>query len=222
MISRRKLIWAILIFSAVTFVYCEADIGEKLGLEPKSKPLIGILPFSSIPDSEVDSVKNSIQKMYDFEVVVLDRENLPKMAYTEIRYPRYRADSLLKWLTDNRSNAVDIVLGLTNQDISITKYKNGSNEIKAPSWQYRDFGIFGLGRVNGSACVVSSYRLHKNIDDKTFYKRLCRISCHEIGHVLGLRHCPEPNCLMNDANESISTIDNSTGNLCEDCKDQID
>lgn len=187
-----------------------------IGIDP-GPPLIGIQPFGNISDREVDSVQQSIEKMYGFEVVVLNTVKMPDMAYTEIRYPRYRADSLLKWVTYHHPDSIDIAVGLTNQDISITKYKEGTREIKDPEWMYKDFGIFGLGSVGGSSCVVSSNRLHKNVSDKTFYRRLMRITCHEVGHVLGLRHCPNANCLMNDANESIKTIDNSTGDLCQAC-----
>ncbi|MFT5822427.1 MAG: archaemetzincin [Crocinitomix sp.] len=199
---------AILIF----FPKSQAFIGIDTG-----PPLIGIQPYGNIADREVDSVKSSIEKMYGFEVVILNRVVMPEMAYTEIRYPRYRADSLLKWTTYHHPDTIDIAVGLTNQDISITKYKGNTKEIKDPEWMYKDFGIFGLGSVGGTSCVVSSNRLHKKVSDKTFYRRLMRITCHEVGHVLGLRHCPEPNCLMNDANESIKTIDKSTGDLCDSC-----
>lgn len=184
--------------------------------------VVGIQPFGNIAQEEVDSVKLSIEKMYDFDVVVLNNHSMPKNAYTEIRYPRYRADTLVQWLSENKPDSIDIVIGLTNKDISITKYKKGTKEIKEPSWQYRDFGIYGLGRVNGTACVVSSNRLHKNGSRKQFFTRLTRISCHEIGHVLGLHHCTEKECLMNDANETITTIDKSTGVLCESCWKKID
>ena len=221
MISSKKLVKALLVFSLLTFVYCEGKLGERLGIDPPSDPVIGIQPFGRVSEEQVDSVKTAVERMYDFEVQVMEAIPLPDMAYTEIRYPRYRADSLVEWLDNNRPDEYDIVLGLTDQDISITKYKKGTKEIKEPEWKYKDFGIFGLGRVSGSVCVVSSNRLHKNVNDRTFYKRLNRISCHEIGHVLGLHHCPEPNCLMNDANESISTIDKSTGVLCQSCKEAI-
>ncbi len=186
-----------------------------------SPPIIGIQPLGNISVAELDSIESSIKKMYEFETVMLNRRELPDRAYTTIRVPRYRADSLVFWLPTVKPDSVDIIVGLTNQDISITKYKEGTLEIKEPEWQYKDFGIFGLGSVGGSSCVISSNRLHKGVSDKQFYIRLTRITCHEVGHVLGLRHCPEANCLMNDANESIKTIDNSTGVLCLKCKHKI-
>ena len=183
---------------------------------------IGIQPYGEIKRSEIDSVKSAIETMYKREVVILSAVDLPQMAYTEIRYPRYRADSLLHWTAAHKPDSIAIVVGLTNQDISITKYKEGTHEIKEPAWMYKDFGIFGLGQVGGSACVISSNRLHKGVSDKTFFIRLNRIVCHEVGHVLGLHHCPAQSCLMNDANESIKTIDKSTGVLCDKCAKAIE
>lgn len=182
---------------------------------------IGILPIGIVPVAEVDSVQNALYKMYGKTVVVLDAVDLPKMAYTEVRYPRYRADSLLRFLSNVKPDSIGIILGLTKQDISITKYQANGVDIKEPEWKYKDFGIFGLGRVGGAVCVVSSNRLHKNVSDKLFFKRLTRIASHEVEHVLGLHHCEEKKCLMNDANESIKTIDKSTGNLCRKCWNRI-
>ncbi len=185
--------------------------------------IIGILPFEDFPKRDIDSVKNALENYYNFEVVILDKVDLPKMAYTEIRYPRYRADSLLDWMSVRDYDTIDIVIGLTTKDISITKYKDVSRtKIKEPEWKYKDFGIFGLGRISGEVCVVSSNRLSAGVSKELFYKRLTRIACHEVGHVLGLHHCPNKNCLMNDANESISTIDNNNGELCADCKNEVE
>lgn len=207
----------------IAFFYSCDQGKNKFGIWNSGPTIVGIQPFGDIPQAQIDSVKNGIERFYDFEVTVLNRVELPKMAYTTIRYPRYRADSLVQWLSDHVPDTVDMLIGLTNKDISVTKYKDQhKTEIKEPVWKYKDFGIFGLGRVNGDACVVSSNRLwSKGANTKQFYNRLVRISCHEVGHVLGLRHCPERKCLMNDANESITTIDKSTGTLCENCWKEI-
>ncbi len=214
----RKLLISLL-FIAIFGVLIWVLFPTKLNQALNSSPKIGIQPFEDIDQKEIDSVKKAIETMYSFETVVLPKIDLPKMAFTTIRSPRYRADSLLYWLKQIQPDSIDITLGLTNKDISITKYKKGTREIKNPNWKYKDFGIFGLGTVGGEVCVVSSNRLHSS--KSKFNKRLTRIACHEVGHVLGLFHCPNSKCLMNDANESIKTIDKSTGILCDDCINTI-
>jgi len=221
MILKNKKLFLSSFFCAILFVSCTdfstSPFFEDAPIETKDK-VVGILPFENFPKRDLDSVKKAIEKFYNLKTIVLDKTNLPKMAYTEIRYPRYRADSLLAWMRTQTFDNVDLVIGLTLKDISITKYKDKSRkEIKEPEWKYKDFGIFGLGEIGGSFCVVSSNRLSDGVPDKTFYKRLMRISCHELGHVLGLPHCPNQGCIMSDANESIKTIDNSRGDLCKDC-----
>lgn len=214
-------IFVLVLINLVTLFGTKKTLTEIILEEDET--VIGILPFEDFPKRDIDSVKNALENYYNFDVVILDKVDLPKMAYTVIRYPRYRADSLLDWMSVRDYDTIDIVIGLTTKDISITKYKDASRtKIKEPEWKYKDFGIFGLGRIKGEVCVVSSNRLSAGVSKELFYKRLTRIACHEVGHVLGLHHCPNKNCLMNDANESISTIDNNNGELCADCKNEIE
>lgn len=216
----KKFLRAIVFSAVALFVSCNEQ--NDFSIWEDEETIVGVQPFGNINEAEVDSVSEAIKRMYGFEVLVYDHIPIPANAYTEIRYPRYRGDTLVEWISNHVPDSVDMLIGLTNQDISITKYEDaGRTDVKDPEWQYNDFGIFGLGRVGGNACVVSSNRLRKNVGDELFYKRLTRISCHEVGHVLGLSHCPKPNCLMNDANESIKTIDKSTGDLCKSCWDEI-
>ena len=124
-----------------------AIIGILFAIYPRSRPVkgiptppttiaiqpfasIAIQPFASVSDGVVDSVESAIRAMYGFEVVVLEKVDLPDMAYTTIRFPRYRADSLLRWLVATKPDSVNIVIGLTDKDISTTKYRKGTDEIK--------------------------------------------------------------------------------------------
>jgi archaemetzincin len=182
---------------------------------------IGILPYKGITSSEIDSVKNILTSTYKLKVIVLNEINLPKSAFTTVRSPRYRADSLIRIQSRHIPDSISIVIGLTNKDISTTKIDKQTGKIKKPESTYKDWGIFGLGQVGGNSCIVSTNRLHNGVSKSKFYTRLQRISTHEVGHVLGLSHCPTPQCVMNDANESIKTIDKSTGELCNACWSEI-
>jgi archaemetzincin len=47
------------------------------------------------------------------------------------------------------------------------------------------------------------------------------VAIHEIGHNLGLKHCSTPKCVMQDAVETIKTVDVAGVELCNSCKKEI-
>lgn len=134
-----------------------------------------------------------------------------------LKTPRYRADSLLIDLAQHKPDSLDYIIGLTQVDISTTK-RDAQGQILTPIEKYTDWGIFGLGYRPGPSCVVSTYRL-KHTNHTTFVSRLKKIAIHEIGHNTGLPHCQaSPHCVMQDAVESIRTIDAADMQLCKSCR----
>ncbi|MCA9660716.1 MAG: hypothetical protein KC486_20410 [Myxococcales bacterium] len=133
---------------------------------------------------------------------------LPKAAYYPPRR-RYRADTLIDLLseaaTEDAAPGVRY-LGLTSVDISTTKGK------------HRDWGIFGLAFCPGRGAVISSHRLRKGAKGREHFAfRVTNTAIHEVGHSLGLDHCDEPRCPMQDAEGSIETTDSSEQVLGPGC-----
>lgn len=128
---------------------------------------------------------------------------LPTEAYTKPRN-RYRADRLLVWLA--KHDRADIVLDVTNVGISTS------------ALGHDDWGVFDLGYCSGRAAVVSSFWLGKpgGVDPR---ERLERVAIHEVGHTLGLPHCPR-NCIVADAKGNIKSVDTHAG-FCADCKKRL-
>ena len=184
--------------------------------QKKHEIVIAIQPLGNFENNLSDTVKNALQEFYGYKVVILKKQEIPKSTFVNIRSPRYRADLLIKYFKKNKPDSVDYIIALTNQDISITK-RNNLGIIKEPKSKYIDFGIFGLGYMPGVSCVVSTFRLN-NGNNKQFIKRIKKICVHEVGHNLGLNHCPNKNCVMQDAAESIKTIDNAELGLCKNCR----
>ena len=59
--------------------------------------------------------------------------------------------------------------------------------------------IFGLGSIGRTSCVVSIFRLgKKNVSGINLLERLVKAIHHEMGHTLGLDHCPHCGCLMEE------------------------
>lgn len=104
---------------------------------------------------------------------------MPGFAYNSSR-GRYRADSLLGWMS-KMAKPNEVYLGITTVDISTTLRG------------VQDWGVMGLGLRPGNACIASSFRLKH--DKENFWK----VAIHELAHTAGLPHCPEPTCLMRDA-----------------------
>ncbi len=180
---------------------------------------VAIQPFEFTDTEIMDSIAFHLTNNYGFRVIILPSVDLPQKAFVQVKSPRYRADILLKHLQEIIPDSVDYILGLTSKDISTTK-RDDLGRIKKPESKYKDWGIFGLGYRPGNACVVSSFRLTSN-RTKTI-NRLIKVCNHEIGHNLGLKHCTEgKNCVMDDANETIKTVDNGSSTLCDACYSKI-
>lgn len=180
---------------------------------------IAIQPLGDVKKEYVENVKVALSNYYSCNVKVLKPIKIPEEAFINVKSPRYRADYLIKYLKEIKPSKYSNIIGLTEKDISTTKYSNWAlKTIKEPKSRYEDFGIFGLGYRPGPSCIVSTFRLGKTTK---LSSRLTKIACHEIGHNLGLPHCENKKCFMQDAAEKISTIDNVSLDLCNNCKSKL-
>lgn len=176
---------------------------------------LGIMILGEVDNKVLDSIQHYVSKKLKCKVIRLSPQALPASAFVHIKSPRYRADKLLDYLATIKPDTISWILGITNKDISFTK-RDEWGKIKSPESTYKDFGIYGLAQRFGKSALVSTYRLKSK--PSLFYQRVSRISIHEMGHVMGLPHCSSPDCVMQDANESIHTIDNGSHNFCKKCK----
>ena len=181
---------------------------------------IGIVTYHSYDTELRDSAMAALQRVYGFRVVHLYDTSLPKHSFIKVKSPHYRADKLIKHLNSTKPDCIDHVLGLTAKDISTTK-KDAFGKTKKPVSRYEDFGIFGLGYRPGASCIVSSYRLGIGGKRSKLIQRVQKVCVHEIGHNLGLKHCPNTACVMTSAVEKLSTVDNAQLKLCAECAAQI-
>lgn len=85
-----------------------------------------------------------------------------------------------------------------------------------PEWNY----VFGLASYRDKIAVSSMYRMKDESNPDLSLPRLLKICSHEIGHMFGLHHCIEANCVMNGTN-SMSETDNHLLRLCSLCQRKL-
>jgi archaemetzincin len=165
------------------------------------------------PAALVDEIAAELRRVYQVEVRILSSRPLPRSAFYAPRR-RFKAGLLLDHLGEQVPAglpAATRVLGLTTADISTSKPP------------HKDWGVFGLGALGGTAAVVSDFRLRKKARDAAQVRwRVTNTAVHELGHVLGLDHCTEPNCVMLDAQGGITNTDESSGVPGPQCVAKLD
>jgi len=82
--------------------------------------------------------------------------------------------------------------------------------------------VFGEADLGTGIAIVSTHRLKPEFYGEAsspalFFNRLVKESIHELGHTLGLGHCPDPACVMHFSNSILDT-DLKGPNLCPRCK----
>ena len=156
------------------------------------------------PES-VDLVETALREFYGFQIKRAEVRPLPPFAYYPPR-KRYRAEKLLNYLGRIAPPDAFFVLGLTGVDISTTKGR------------IADWGIMGLATIDGHVAVMSMFRCRRgsrSVDHAQ--ERLAKVAVHEVGHNLGLEHCPTRGCLMEDARGTNTTTDREY-TLCPRCR----
>ena len=79
--------------------------------------------------------------------------------------------------------------------------------------------VFGQAQRPGKAAVISLNRLHTS-DLSLFRNRMVKEAVHELGHTLGLRHCPDIYCVMHFSNSLMDT-DIKDSEFCLSCEKKL-
>jgi archaemetzincin len=169
--------------------------------------VVHLVPLGSISDDAIEETARGLRSHAPVTVIVEPRQPLPPESRSVIA-GRYRAERILEWM-----GGLDIktgkLMGVTDVDIVS---KKGTND---------NWGILGLGTLDGRCSVLSTFRMKRvwengGAPDSLVRERLWKTAVHELGHTLGLPHCPNRGCIMEDAHGTVKTTDRET-ELCPEC-----
>jgi archaemetzincin len=170
---------------------------------------VAILPIGRVDGEVLERLRAGLSEVFpDTEASILDDMFPPLDEAYNPKRRQYHSSRILSSMADRPSPHGDRILGVTEADL----YVPGLNF------------VFGEA-VRGGPAIISLFRLRPGFyggprDLGLFLERAVKEAVHELGHTLGLGHCPDPRCVMFFSNSIIDT-DMKGRAFCGDCNRRV-
>ena len=167
---------------------------------------IRLVPVGDPERRLIEDVRRALGAELRVDCVFDSRRVDPVFALHETR-TQYHSTQLLGMLTGAPPG--EIALGIASVDLYI------------PILTF----VFGEAALGGDAAIVSYHRLRQEFyglppDPDLLRERLIKEAVHETGHVLGLTHCEEYECVMAPSH-AIEWLDLKGAAFCPECAAQV-
>ncbi|NOZ58250.1 MAG: archaemetzincin family Zn-dependent metalloprotease [Euryarchaeota archaeon] len=144
----------------------------------------------------VERLGRALERQLGVECRILERRELPPSGRNPLR-GQYSGEVLLGEVARLRAERGAKHLGIVDVDL----YAGGLNF------------IFGIAQVGGDFALISLYRLRQGTGEEGLFRRALKEAIHELGHTLGMVHCPERRCVMSFSN-SLDEVDAKSAEFC--------
>jgi archaemetzincin len=169
---------------------------------------IGILPIGQTDAGILMRIEKNLARVFPDTTCLAIDEKLPlREENFEKKRKQYRSNAILSQIQSYaaKKTGLNRVLGVVDADIFV------------PELNF----VFGEAVCPGKAALISLWRLKPEFygdapNMELFSARTLKEAVHELGHTLGLRHCPRSSCVMHFSN-SIADTDLKRNLFCDQC-----
>ena len=171
--------------------------------------LIRVVPVGNPPDNILTILCSQLENLLKCKCRLLRKIDIPKHAHNHWR-KQYNSEIIMAEV----ANIPEVKF--IDKDIPTLMVTEEDIYFKTLNF------VFGLEDPISSCCIVSIARLRPEFydekpDQRLTTERLIKEAMHEIGHLKGMDHCINKECIM-AYSPSVKDIDNKKKMFCERCK----
>jgi archaemetzincin len=169
---------------------------------------LSLLAINGLDLSLIERIPAKLEHIFKVEARIR-RVSLDMEPFYHRKRAQYHSSGFLKKLHGMREGGEEKVIGVTDLDLF------------APVLTF----VFGEAQLGGPAAVLSTHRLRNELyglppSEVLLIERVTKEAIHEIGHTMGILHCPDYSCAMHFSN-SIDAIDIKYAALCRMCTERL-
>jgi archaemetzincin len=174
----------------------------------EDKMTIEILPLGEVEEHVLEYLMENLPPVFGARLRRAEARAIPEKAFNSSR-GQYHATVILQSLSRPEELPGHKTLAVIDRDLYV------------PELNF----VFGQADVLHSISIISLTRLHQSYyglpeDVSLFLKRTLKEGVHELGHLLNLRHCPNPDCVMHFSN-SLGDTDRKDYRFCGVCQKRL-
>lgn len=178
------------------------------GMERSGSGHIVVISIGPVEADILTEITGALARVFRCEAVTGGGMAVPEDAFNA-RRGQYLSSAILTELLARKPVDCFRPLGVIDRDLYV------------PQLNF----VFGEADPRGGAAVISLARLREEYygnraDTGVFRSRAIKEAVHEIGHTLGLGHCPAPRCVMSFSN-SLDDTDRKGADLCDRCREHL-
>lgn len=169
---------------------------------------ISLIPCGPVSEEVLVYLEEGLCREFGAEVRRGQPTAVPASAYAPKRR-QYLADAFTELVPPATLSRRNLALVVTAVDLYV------------PTLNF----VFGLADLRRHVAVISLARLSPEFygqrsNPKLVNQRALKEAVHEVGHLLGLSHCPDPACIMFFSN-TLADTDRKGPGFCPTCRRQL-
>ena len=171
---------------------------------------LSIVPLEIIDERIIHQLILKLEEIFKITADQISWDAISKHEKSDFKSRlKYRSTELVNYFSQNIPEEINGILFITISDLYSPVFAR----------------YYGEAQLNGNVGIISTFYLNENLSEESqdsviFLSRLKKAAVHEVGHLLGLTHCMDSNCVMNLSGKP-SDIDIKSSSLCKKCSEVL-